>query len=94
MEWLETWAELGDNMSCPNCGDADAIETQDGVTYCYDCGWQAENEIDAKTAKIYMVTSYSFECPGCHETVDVNHPDAKEVTCPECGDTFSATYIG
>ncbi|MCL4296278.1 MAG: hypothetical protein KJ077_11140 [Anaerolineae bacterium] len=47
-EWLERWGKEGDDIPCPECGEAQ-IETQDGLTLCHACGWHADNPLNAET---------------------------------------------
>jgi hypothetical protein len=42
--WLDEWRTRGDDAACPQCGESE-LETQDGVTECYTCGWQARNAL-------------------------------------------------
>lgn len=46
--WLHLWAELGDDMPCPECSFVGKLETQDGITLCHACGWQEGNELNAE----------------------------------------------
>ncbi len=41
-KWLQRWIKQGDDMRCPQCRRKQ-IKSQDGVTLCLHCGWQAEN---------------------------------------------------
>lgn len=41
--WKTVWLAFGDDMPCPHCGERQ-LKTQDHLTCCYACNWQARNE--------------------------------------------------
>ena len=69
LSWLDQWAEEGDDIFCPNCNNRGAVITQDGITCCIGCGWEAENPL-------MMVNETDDESP-------LDDPDYWERTNPE-----------
>ena len=83
-----------DDDPCPQCGAENQLETQDGITICYACGWQHTSVACSTCLSRYpedtTIDTHGM-CRSCYEemiqkekaTVDLI-ASGYEWTCPHC----------